>query len=370
MSTLKVSVEKILKISPHPNADRLEIAEVLGWNCVTGKGVYKEGDLCVYIPIDSVLPPEVEVKIFPPDSKVKLHHSRVKTIKLRGAISQGLIVRPELLGVDESEGTDVTEALGIKKYEPVVRISANSSPAAASKKQVNPNFRKYTDIQNIKNYPRLFEEGETVTAREKIHGANFRAGYVPFHATTIVKKILKFLHLAPKNAFVYGSHNVQLQDKMLYQGFYDKNVYAEAVVKYELAKKLKAGEVVYGEVYGDGIQKGYHYGTVPGERMLAIFDVMIDGKWLDDADMEAFCTARGLPVAPKVYEGPYNLETLKKIADQPSTVAPNQDTPEGIVVKPVTDQMSYAGRKVLKLISAAYDLKKHQSDDSEEEFPH
>src|SRR5574337_1686034 len=98
MSTLKVESVKIEQIHAHPNADRLEIAQIKGWQCIVQKDRYKAGDLAVYIPIDSVLPETVESKLFPPDSKVKLSGSRVKTIKLRGIISQGMLADFKTLG--------------------------------------------------------------------------------------------------------------------------------------------------------------------------------------------------------------------------------------------------------------------------------
>lgn len=83
MSTFEVSVVKIDDVIEHPNADRLDLVQIAGWNCVIRKGEYQKGDKVVYIPIDSILPFEIESKLFPPDSKVKLSKSRVKTIKLR-----------------------------------------------------------------------------------------------------------------------------------------------------------------------------------------------------------------------------------------------------------------------------------------------
>ena len=75
MSTLKVKIVKIDKIEPHPNADKLEICKMkdLDWYCVIPINTFKVGDLCLYIPIDSVLPEELEKKIFGSDSKIKLN---------------------------------------------------------------------------------------------------------------------------------------------------------------------------------------------------------------------------------------------------------------------------------------------------------
>lgn len=354
MSTHAVEVTPIVAINPHPNADRLEIATVKDWQCVVGKGTFKPGDLCVYIPIDSVLPQPVLDKVFA-GSKIA-PTPRVKTIKLRGAISQGIAVHPNDLGVTAKAGKDVASELGITKYEPPAPgfQGGGDGKARPGRSQTNPNFRKYTGIENAKNHPHTFVEGEPVIVTEKIHGTNFRAGYVPFYADTLWKKVKRFFGMAPEFEFVYGSHNVQLQSKLLYKGFYDSNVYAEAVVKYRLKDVLKPGEVVYGEIYGDGIQKGYAYGSGKGQRDLALFDVMIEGQYLDPLAFEKWADARQLPRVPVLYRGPFNREHVKSLTVGDSVLAPTQKVREGVVCKPLEEATAYLGRKVLKFISDAY----------------
>jgi len=259
MSELKVEIVEIAEINNHPNADRLDLATIKGWQCVAQKGVYKQGDKAIYFPIDSVLPIEIETKIFGPNSKVKLSKSRVKTIKLRGAISQGLITPLHLFDIPEDTaiGTDLTKKFKITKYEPPKRGGGNvcGGGVRATKKQTNPHFRKYTSIENFKNYNKVFTPEDDVIVTEKIHGTNFRAGYVKGYS--LWYKIKSFFGFGGANEFVFGSHNVQLQQKMLVKTYYDKNVYAEAVKKYDLKNKIPKNMVIYGEIYGDGIQKNY-----------------------------------------------------------------------------------------------------------------
>jgi RNA ligase (TIGR02306 family) len=374
MSTFKVEVVKIDEVNSHPNADRLDLLKIKDWQCVSAKGQFVAGDLAVYFPIDSILKPEIEARIFGIDSKVKLNNSRVRTIKLRGAFSQGLAVKLNvpLDPVDFSalrshmlrEGADWTDITGTKKFEPPVRLGAGSGTLSTNKKQTNPHFRKYTGIENAKNYPNVFEDGELVSVTEKIHGSNFRAGWVPFHADTFWKKVKQWTGFAPKWEFVYGSHNVQLQSKLLYKGYYDKNVYAEAVKKYDLEKKLEYGEVIYGEIYGDGIQKGYTYGCKPGERKCVFFDLMRNNEWLNPGDFEDFATLLGLPTVPDLYVGPFDKVKILALRDGDSVLAPTQKVREGVVVKPLKEETCYMGRKMLKYISDNY-LLKNQDDESE-----
>ena len=205
MSTLKAEICRIEKVENHPNADRLEIVQVKDWNCVVSKNSFSEGDLCLYIPIDSILPEELEKKIFGEDSKVKLHKHRVRTIKLRGVISQGLIIEPEKIGICAKEGQDLTSYLGITKYEPPEELpSVYGTCNKIKKRYINSNFHKYTDISNIKNYPKVFEDGEGVYISEKLHGSSFRAGWVRNEANTIWKKIKKLFGLLPTHEFIFG----------------------------------------------------------------------------------------------------------------------------------------------------------------------
>ncbi|MBP9786033.1 MAG: RNA ligase (ATP) [Acinetobacter sp.] len=356
MSELKVEVVEINSIENHPNADKLDLATVKGWACVVQKDRYKAGDKAIYFPIDSILPPEVECKIFGIESKVKLIKSRVRTIKLRGAVSQGLIVPLELFGLQKEKlGADLTKKLGVTKFEPPTAKSPQGKKGIKSVKQTNPNFRKYTSIENFKNYPDLFNESEVVVATEKIHGTNFRAGWVPYHAGSWWRKALKFLRLTPQWEFVFGSHNVQLQNKsFFYKGFYDENVYAQCVETYDLKKRLAYGEVIYGEIYGSGIQKDYHYGCANGERKLVVFDVMLDGVYMPYSKAKSYCIEKGFTTPPVLYCGPFDPEKLHALTSGPSILAPKQEVREGLVVKPVHEQLSYVGRKILKLINNDY----------------
>ncbi len=366
MSDLKVEVVLVDAVEKHPNADRLDIATIKGWQCVVSRGSFKAGDEALYIPIDSILPPEVETKIFGIDAKVKLSKSRVRTIKLRGAISQGLLITlDEIVSLTHppdtgqfAVGDDLAEELGITKYEPPVKLGAGSGVQSTSAKRTNPHFHKYTGIENFKNYPKLFDDEVEIVAHEKIHGTNFRAGWVLFHAYTWWDKIRAFFHLTPKWKFVYGSHNVQLQDKFLYSGFYTKNVYAETVHNYDLEDALEPGEVVYGEIYGSGVQKGYDYGLAEGVRKLVVFDVKVNDRYLNAGELIAFCARLKLPMTPLIFCGnhPGNV-TLSNLTEGLSLLGPTPFGREGIVIRPLSEKVTYMGRKILKFKSDTFLLK-------------
>lgn len=367
MSSLKVEICTLDRIEPHPNADRLEIGWVKGWQVVIPKGGFKLNTLCVYFPIDSILPPKLAEKLFPPESKIKLPRGRVKTIKIRGAVSQGLLARvDEVFDSDYSlfVGKDVADVLEVTKYEPPEPSTNQGGLPRTSRKQTNPHFHKYTDIENFKWYPNLFTPGELVYVTEKIHGTNFRCGYVPYHAGNWWKRLKQILHIAPKYEFVYGSHNVQFQDTPQKKGFYGpslgKNVYAEAVEKYDLRHKLDFGEVIYGEIYGDGIQKGYLYSCKPNERKMVVIDWQQDGEYLGHYTTMICCARRNLPVVPLDGEMDYNEAVIRKLVEAPSWLG--SEIREGVVIKPAIEETTFMGRKILKLKSDRFLLT--QEDDT------
>ena len=156
------TVQKILKLEAHPNADRLEIATVLGWKCVVQKGLHQEGDLAVWMEIDSWVPNSL-TNLTKEGKEPKEYEGvlgeRLRTVKLRGQISQGLLLPlgdlPNiLLPVDSlTEGQDLTEALGILKYEPPIPACL-----AGQIKGMFPSFIRKTDQERIQNLPEYFEE--------------------------------------------------------------------------------------------------------------------------------------------------------------------------------------------------------------------
>jgi RNA ligase (TIGR02306 family) len=261
-------------------------------------------------------------------------------------------------------GKDVADALGVTKYEPPEPVTNQGGLPRTSKKQTNPNFHKYTDIENWKWYPDLFKPDEYVYVTEKIHGTNFRAGWVPYHAGTWWKRLKQLLHIAPKYEFVYGSHNVQFQDRKRDHGFYGpslgRNVYAEAVEKYDLRNKLQPNEVVYAEIYGDGIQKGYLYGCQPGERKMVVIDLKLGGEYVSHRTTTLFCGSRGLPMVPLDAFVYYDTTRILKYVEAPSWLG--KEIREGVVIKPVVEEHTYMGRKILKWKSDKFLLT--QEDDS------
>jgi len=132
LSRTLASIQRITDIQPIPDADAIEVASVLGWKVVVKKGEYQVGDLAVYLEIDSVPPDEEQYRFLWKFADQRPNNFRIKTIKLRGQISQGILfpvtgVHRELIpwflaSEEESimvppEGTDLTDFLSVTKYE-------------------------------------------------------------------------------------------------------------------------------------------------------------------------------------------------------------------------------------------------------------
>jgi RNA ligase (TIGR02306 family) len=368
MAEVKAEVVKIDSINEHPNADRMELAMIGGYQVCVQKGVFKAGDLAVYVPVDSVLPDKLESLIFGPDSKVRLKNHRVKAIKLRGAMSQGMLL-PYIKATSWArsvngprkckwhEGCDVTADLGITKYQPPASGQPQSMRARA-KRIYHPDFHKYTDINQLRRYWTAFKEGENVIVSEKIHGTNFRAGWVKFVPKTFLQKLKNIFGLNRKWEFVYGSHNVQLMDD-------GENVYKRVVDEHELPYKIPFGQVWYGEIFGDGIQKGYSYGFKDGKVDVAFFDVMDSevGEYLDWDDMVSAVEQEGEQVVPWTI-GEYNMIWMQSLAatEDPSLIDHITKPVEGFVVRSLRERKFYGGRLILKLLTNEYLLRKGNTD--------
>lgn len=372
--TFKVPLTTITDIKPHDNAHSLEVAIVYGFQVIVKKDSYKVGNKVLYVPIDSILSPELEYEIFPEDSKIKLTKGRIKQIRIRKLASQGMLIDPSVIQkvynfTPNKLEEDYADKVKIIKYEPPAPKFQEQGKAGEKKVKplVNSNFHEYNGLTNIKWCPYMFQEGEIVTYQEKIHGTNARAGIVPFQANTLLKKIKKFFRMTPSHEFVYGSNKVQLQSRKGYTGFYGEDIYGNVFKELKVEDKLKPNEVIYGEIYGAGIQKNYDYGLKNTHRFI-LFDVKVinqDGTqtWLKPDEVLSFAVERGFKMVPEVYRGPYSsLDHVKSFTLGDSVLAPSQKVREGIVVKSVERYTDERGSKrALKAISEKY-LDKDQTD--------
>ena len=357
-------VGKIGSISEIPNADNIELVTVGGWNAITKKGEYQVGDKVVVATTDAVIPQDLSDLMGITNYLRK--GQRVRTVKLRGVYSECLLIpfkylAPKSLENNVNEGDDMMEILGITKYEPPVKTITLVSGDRKVKYHQNPNFRVYYKFPNQKNVPDMFNEEDEVVITRKLHGTNARYGIVRKKKLSLWDRV-KMLFGNHWTAFeyVYGSHNVEKGSDS--QGFYDTNVWEEVAIKYNIRQKLwdhvkdtyepfdlSEGVVIYGEIYGAGIQKNYDYGLT--DIKFAGFDVQVDGEYQPYINETVHFDCLQLPQVELLYQGNWNKEIQDSFVFN-NNIEGTKVPHEGIVVKSITGDR----RKVSKVINPDYSI--------------
>ncbi|GAB7107316.1 RNA ligase (ATP) [Streptomyces phaeofaciens JCM 4814] len=345
MSTLRVTAE-VLTVHEHPNADALELAQVGLYRAVVAKGAYRTGEAALYIPEQSVLPTGLVEELGLTGRLAGGNSDRVKAVRLRGELSQGIVCRPRALAdVDlaraAAEGTDFAERLGIVKWVPPIPPTMSGDVEAA------PDLLPWVDIENIQRYPGIFEPGEPVVLTEKLHGSACLLTYAADEERVYV------------SSKGFGGKSLALKEdpRNLYWRAVRGHGVAEAAAR--LAERLGARRVgIFGEVYGAGVQD-LTYGADGRSETLgyAVFDVSaeIDGmvRWLDAAEL----LGGELPLVPRLFAGPYDSERVLEIATGRETVSGRElHLREGVVIRPAVERYSpvTGGRAIAKAVSGAY----------------
>lgn len=325
----RVEVVRIGPIIPHDNADTLGITEVDGRPCIVRLAEWAEGDLAVYIPIDSLCPvTDSRLAFLAPKAKNGI--ARIKAMRLRGVFSMGLLIPTD---ADMIEGEDVRERLGIEVYE-APEVNAGHGPGGSyesGQQGRDPGCLPVYDVESARKYHRLLHEGEEVILTEKIHGANAR-----------------FVH--HDGEFFVGSRTT-------FKRRDGGGMWWWVAGAHGLEEKLAAhpGIAIFGEVYGQ--VQDLKYGKTGHD--LIVFDVL-DTKtrrWFDFDEMTAFAAALGLPVVPVIWRGLWNAERkadLWVLAEGQSIVGGGH-VREGWVLRPATERTDLRlGRVLLKLHGEGY----------------
>jgi len=336
-------IEKIQSLTPIEGKDRIELARILGWNVIVKKNEFKVGDCCVYVEIDSVLPPTEEFKF------LEKYKYRIKTLKMCGVYSQGICFPLSILkNGSYQEGQDVTKELKIKQYEPdmdkdpVVKRKNGfwtSLPLMKFKWYRNlvlktpvklpfPSEVSKTDETRIQANPNLvtYCDDRGWIATEKVDGSS---------GTFLLRK--KGRH---KFEFVVCSRNLRLEK--------DDSAYWVAAEKYQLKEKLielfntynaKKFVCIQGEVVSSKIQNN-PYKLSDGDVRVYAFNFIIDGKRMNHSDMKIVLNGKGILTVPLLGDGidftGKTVDEIVKMSDGKSKI--NSDVlREGIVYRSYTD---------------------------------
>ena len=359
-------------VSEIPGADNIELVTVGGWNAITKKGEYKVDDLVIVATTDAVIPQKLSDDLGVTNYLRK--GQRVRTVKLRGVYSECLIIPMTSLsgkGAKNIPGTDLMQTLGITKYEPPVKTVQLSVGGRKIKYHQNPNFKVYHKFPNQKNVPDMFTEEDEVVITRKLHGTNSRFGIVRKKRLSLWDRVKMFFgNQWAGFDYVLGSHNVEKGSDS--QGFYDTNVWEEVAIKYNIRQKLwdhvkdtyepfdlTEGVVIYGEIYGAGIQKNYDYGLT--DIKFAGFDVQVDGEYQPYMREKAHFEVMDLPQAELLYSGSWNKEIQDSFVFD-NFIEGTKVPHEGVIVK----HESGDRKKVSKVINPSYLIygEKHNVGDS------
>jgi len=392
LSTHNIPVVKIEEIQPHPNADRLELVFVLGYQVVVQKGQFKIGDLAIYIPPDSIVPERPEFSFvwekdgsgqprnLPEGVSVPEKYRRITVKKLRKEWSEGLLMPISIAhdlpsGKFLTEGDDVAERLGIEHWNPPDDPEVAAREASVRQSKTMPRSLKgwyyflknwslrllslgfydpwgntgggnekaprntppVYDVENLKNYADVFVPGEQVVVTEKIHGSNAR-----------------YLYQAS-----FGSGHVYAGSRQLWKSPTSNSIWRE-VLKFnpEIERWLRdnPGYTLYGEVVPT--QGGFEYGHKKTEPWFYAFDILSpEGKWLNYSDARPMTAGYDIEWVPLLYMGPYDAERIQSHVDGPTRTGANHIR-EGVVIKTDPERHAHGlGRVQLKLVSNEY-LKK------------
>jgi RNA ligase (TIGR02306 family) len=405
MSAFECPVVRV-SIETHPNADAIEIARVGGYMAIVKKDQFKDGDLAVYIPEQAVVP-EWLLKSMgfwdTMNNKGLLHGSagnRVKAIKLRGVLSQGLLLQGGQIDgvalflsapIDKSasepvpdtetarmtkidQGKCAAEFLGITKYEPAIPMHMQARVAGGDLEATIS-----YDFENIKKSPGLFDEGMEVVITEKIHGTCLQVGIIP-------ERIWAGKSWAEKCPDVgYGFKGIVTSKGVGAKGLVldpsdETNLYASVVKRLNLWDALQFMRIemlghpadmplfLFGEIFGsqqtEGGPKGIQDLTY-GQKDIAFaaFDMYagtrFNGFYLKEELLDRCLSALAIPRAPVLYKGPFSMEILQMHTDGNTTIGGVKQIREGVVVR-ASDASRHDkyGRRIAKSISAAYLLRK------------
>ncbi|MCB9233150.1 MAG: RNA ligase (ATP) [Bacteroidia bacterium] len=326
MRTL-ASIQRIRALGPIPDADAIQKASVLGWELVVKKGEFQVGDLVVYCEIDSLLPDRPEFEF------LKSRGNRIRTIRLRGQISQGICFPLSILpaGTEISEGADVTDILGITKYEPP--IPAN---LAGVMKGGFPSFIPKTDETRVQNLQDMLDKyvGETCFITEKLDGSSVTY-YFKDGEFGVCSRNLELLE-TPDNSLWGEARKMNLEEKMRLAG---RNL------------------AFQGEIVGEGIQSNKY--RMRGQQVFFfnVFDID-EYRYLDFEEFKAVLAEFDLTSVPILDEN------FSLINDIPALVELSRGRSvffdvarEGIVFRPLTEKRDLMGRVSFKSINPDFLLK-------------
>lgn len=326
------SIEEICSVRPHINADRLDIAKVLGWQCIVKRGEFREGDKVVFVVIDTVLPDSPWSEFLKDGDKP----IRLKTIKLRGEYSQGLVLPLDVLPEHMRSwqvGADVGGELGITKYEKEVPVQLAGIVKATFPSYLVSPTDEDNGLSNLELVSRVVNSPE-VTVTGKLDGSSM---------TVIIKRGVI------ENVCSRRMDLLETQEN----GFWK----AARKLNTDIATGIDE-LVIQGELMGPGVQGNQL--KLCGPEVF-VYQIRKDSKWLNYKEMSELCGSMDAKTVPLIAEISDEDEDMKSdplgfFQRMANGLKLDDGSPmEGIVVRPSSYVASGIGRPLgFKIINQNY----------------
>jgi RNA ligase (TIGR02306 family) len=345
------SIQTVNAVEPIPNADAIEKIRVLGWWVVAKKGEHKPGDKLVYCEIDSLLPERPEFDFLRASSFKPAREDpaggaglpagfRIKTVKLRGQVSQGICFPLSILPGDAptDEGADVTDLLGVLKWEPPLPVGMGGRV-----KGQFPGFLPKTDETRVQVLEPVLQRhrGKTFYVTEKLDGTSFTA-FLRNGEFGICSRNLWMDEADETNVLVRVARSLMVEEKLR-----------------ALRERLGHDVAVQAEVIGPGIQKNKYALPAVSLRVFNVLDVDAY-RMLDHGAMLEALAEMGLEGVPQLGTVvlSHTVDELVAFSEGTSVLNP-QVQREGVVLRPLVEEYDedVGGRLSFKAINPKFLLK-------------
>ena len=371
MADFEVKIMPI-RVMPHPNADRLELAAVGDYRSIVGKGDFHDGDMAAYIPSGTVIPDDVLEELGLTGKLSGSRKNRLKEARFRGILSEGLVYPlsgNRLKDENVGEGDEVAELLGVVKWEPAIPATMGGQvmvprPDPENSDRLAGSVTLGYDIENYKKHNRMLEDGEEVSLTEKVHGTWCSIGYHRATGHMVTSKGMSGRGLVLKDNEV-NDNNVYVKRSRLFREKFDRfrdllQVHEDAGIQRDSAVAV----YLLGEIYGKGVQD-LQYGT--SEPEYALFDVYVGspgiGRYLTRDEYSAIAEEADIPMVAELYRGPFSKEVMLEHSKGQTVVGKGANVREGVVIRAVPERRDPRhGRVILKSVNEKYLLRKQGTE--------
>lgn len=369
------TIQRVQALHEIKGADFIEICQINGWQCITKKGEVNVNDLVIYFEIDSFLPDNDYFSFLPKKTTYEAKQGyRLKTIRLKKALSQGLVLPIShfknhlAILTSMKEGDDVTEILDVIKYDTETQVYTGKPGLKAGKPRGSfPSFIPKTDQERIQNLTSYFEtmKDEEFEETLKLDGSSMTC-YKIKKEPSFWDKVKSWFGLkTPSYHFGVCSRNLELKrtasESQTFnnngkESVYDQSDFWTMAIKADIENKLPEGYAVQGELIGPKIQANHEKVSTLEYYVFDVFDIN-SGAYLLPFERREFCEKYNIPHVPvvsksiKIFEKMNLAELLQHVEGEsmnPGTIS------EGRVYKHTSKPITF------KAISNKYLLKSEQ----------